>query len=139
MTVQQAVDDIVSRGVSELRKSAFGDDAEDAKSLPWSREQAWILMKLLAKKPEVGDGVYTLRDDSNIWAQTPYHEVLMDFPFKGDESPLREMEHSELIAISTHNGLLNYAMAKLYLLLIVALSRSPVNNKTREACIQICL
>lgn len=53
MTVKEAVDDIVARGVSELRKSAFGDDAEDAKNLPWSREQAWILMKQLAKKPEV--------------------------------------------------------------------------------------
>lgn len=53
MTVQQAIDDIVSRGVSELRKSAFGDDAEDAKSLSWTREQVWILMKSLAKKPEV--------------------------------------------------------------------------------------
>lgn len=53
MTVQEAVDDIVTRGVSELRKSAFGDDAEDAKNLAWSREQAWILMKLLSKKSEV--------------------------------------------------------------------------------------
>ena len=53
MTVEQAVDDIISRGVSELRKSAFGDDAEDAKSLPWTREQAWKLMKELAKRNEV--------------------------------------------------------------------------------------
>lgn len=29
----------------------------------------------------------------------------MDFPFKGDEQPLREMEHSELILISTQNGM----------------------------------
>ena len=53
MTIEQAVDDIVSRGVSELRKNAFGDDSEDAKNLPWSREQAWKLMKELAKKNEV--------------------------------------------------------------------------------------
>ena len=53
MTVKEAVDDIVVRGVSELRKSAFGDDAEDAKNLPWSREQAWMIMKLLSKKTEV--------------------------------------------------------------------------------------
>lgn len=52
MTVEQAVDDIVSRGVSELRKNAFGDDSEDAKNLPWSREQVWKLMKELAKKDE---------------------------------------------------------------------------------------
>lgn len=28
----------------------------------------------------------------------------MDYPFKGDETPLRSMEHSELISIVTHNG-----------------------------------
>lgn len=53
MSVQEAVDDIIARGTVELRKSAFGDDAEDAKSIPWSREQAWVLMKQLAKKTEV--------------------------------------------------------------------------------------
>ena len=53
MSVQEAVDDVISRGVSELRKNAFGDDVEDAKSLPWTREQAWFLMKQLAKQPEV--------------------------------------------------------------------------------------
>lgn len=51
--VAEAVEDIVVRGVSELRKSAFGDDVDDAKSLAWSREQAWAVLKLLAKKPEV--------------------------------------------------------------------------------------
>ena len=53
MSVEEAVDDIVIRGVSELRKNAFGDDVEDAKSLAWTREQAWILMKQLSKQPEV--------------------------------------------------------------------------------------
>ena len=28
----------------------------------------------------------------------------MDFPFKGDETPLRHMEHAELITIGTLNG-----------------------------------
>jgi hypothetical protein len=36
--------------------------------------------------------------------QLPYHEVLLEFPFKGDEAPLRSMEHAELISIGTHNG-----------------------------------
>ncbi|KAI0670636.1 RNA12 protein-domain-containing protein [Trametes maxima] len=87
LTVEEAVEDIVIRGVSELRKNAFGDDVEDAKNLPWSREQAWILMKQLSKQPQIS-----------------YHEVLMDFPFKGDETPLRSMEHAELISIGTVNG-----------------------------------
>ena len=28
----------------------------------------------------------------------------MNFPFKGDEMALRNMEHAELITITTHNG-----------------------------------
>ena len=56
MSAEEAVDDIIVRGVSELRKNAFGDDVEDAKSLPWSREQAWTLMKQLSKQPEVRVG-----------------------------------------------------------------------------------
>ncbi|KAF9036944.1 hypothetical protein BDZ89DRAFT_946218 [Hymenopellis radicata] len=85
--VEEAVEDIINRGVGEIQKSAFGDDAEDAKTLPWTREQAWIVMKKLASQPEIS-----------------YSEVLLDFPFKGDETPLRNMEHAELIAMGTHNG-----------------------------------
>ncbi|KAJ7903824.1 RNA12 protein-domain-containing protein [Mycena olivaceomarginata] len=86
-TVEGAVEDIIYREVNEVRKKAFGDDAEDAKNLPWGREQAWALFKLLSKNSEL-----------------PYHEVLLEFPFKGDEAPLRSMEHAELISIGTHNG-----------------------------------
>ncbi|KAJ4488366.1 exonuclease [Lentinula aciculospora] len=87
MDVKEAVEDIINRGVGELRKNAFGDDAEDAKNFPWTRGQAWTLLNLLSKNSEV-----------------PYHQVLLDYPFKGDEIPLRSMEHAELIAISTHDG-----------------------------------
>ncbi|KAJ3787851.1 exonuclease [Lentinula aff. detonsa] len=87
MDVKEAVEDIISRGVGELRKNAFGDDAEDAKNLPWTRGQAWTLLDLLSKNSEV-----------------PYHQVLLDYPFKGDEAPLRSMEHAELITIATHDG-----------------------------------
>lgn len=51
--IKEAVEDIINRGVGELRKNAFGDDAEDAKSLPWSREQAWLVLKQLSKLNEV--------------------------------------------------------------------------------------
>ncbi|KAJ7684746.1 RNA12 protein-domain-containing protein, partial [Mycena polygramma] len=86
-TVENAVEDIIVREVSEVRKKAFGDDAEDAKNLPWGREHAWLLFKQLSHQAEL-----------------PYHDVLLEFPFKGDESPLRNMEHAELISIGTHNG-----------------------------------
>lgn len=52
--VEAAVEEIIVRGVGELRKNAFGDDSEDAKSLPWKREQAWSVLKQLAKKDEAG-------------------------------------------------------------------------------------
>ena len=55
MDIRHAVEDIIHRGVGELRKLAFGDDSEDAKNLPWSREQAWFLLKQLAAKGEVRD------------------------------------------------------------------------------------
>ena len=34
----------------------------------------------------------------------PYHDVLVNFPFKGDEGALRGMEQAELIAITAHDG-----------------------------------
>jgi hypothetical protein len=40
----------------ELRKNAFGDDSEDAKTIPWSREQAWGLLKQFATRSEVSSG-----------------------------------------------------------------------------------
>lgn len=52
-TIPEAVDDIVMRTVVELRKTAFGDDAEDAKSLPWTRAQAWKVVSELAKGTDV--------------------------------------------------------------------------------------
>lgn len=52
-TVEGAVQDIIARTVIELRKNAFGDDVDDAKALPWSREQAWTVVSLLAEKGEV--------------------------------------------------------------------------------------
>ena len=36
--------------------------------------------------------------------QIPYHDTLINFPFKGEEMALRSMEHAELITITTHNG-----------------------------------
>ena len=71
MSVEEAVDDVVIRGVSELRKNAFGDDIEDAKNLAWTREQAWVLMKQLVKQPEVSaEGRRDLRPSLNCVAMT---------------------------------------------------------------------
>lgn len=101
------MEDIVSRSVSEIQKNAFGDDAEDAASLPWTREQAWAVVKQLSKAKEVCQA--TSRDFVKIIImhyrqQISYHETLMNFPFSGDETALRSMEHAELITIGTREG-----------------------------------
>ena len=44
--------DIINREISELRKNVFGDDIDDAKRLPWSREQAWAVLRLLSSAEE---------------------------------------------------------------------------------------
>ena len=82
-----AVEDIIRQGVTELRKRAFGEDADDVRSLSWSREQAWAVFRALASRDTV-----------------PYHETLMNVPFKGDEGPLRSMERAELIFVDALNG-----------------------------------
>jgi len=86
--VEEAVEDIIAHGVIELRKNAFGDDIDDAKGLTWMREQAWKVIKMLSQLQEV-----------------PYYDMLVEFPFKGDEGALRNMEHAELIAIATKDGM----------------------------------
>jgi hypothetical protein len=55
-------------------------------------------------KKRLGDKSLIFTCYSQRFSQVPYHDVLMDFPFKGDETPLREMEHTELITIGTYNG-----------------------------------
>jgi len=54
MPVEMAVEDIIVRGVGELRKSAFGE-VEDAQSMAWSKEQVFFILKALAKSDEVCD------------------------------------------------------------------------------------
>ncbi|ORX33380.1 RNA12 protein-domain-containing protein [Kockovaella imperatae] len=86
-SVPEAVDDIVLRNVVELRKLAFGDDAEDAKSLPWTRQQAWKVVSELAKNGELS-----------------YAKLLQDFPFKGSEQSLKALEEHELVSITYVDG-----------------------------------
>jgi len=83
----EAVEDIIRQGISELRKRAFGEDVDDARSLPWSREQAWAVLRALARRDTV-----------------PYHETLINAPFKGEEGPLRSMERAELITVDSQDG-----------------------------------
>ncbi|GAA5851864.1 hypothetical protein JCM8547_000081 [Rhodosporidiobolus lusitaniae] len=85
-TVDEAIDDIVQRETVSLRKALFGDDEEEAKGLKWSRDQAAALVKGLSEKGEL-----------------KYAETLLT-TFGGDDSPLRALEASSLIAIHHVNG-----------------------------------
>lgn len=102
-TIPQAVDDIATRTMSELRKTIFGEDNEDAKVLPWGPEQAWSIVRKLASHSEVTATAYPIVALLNV-SQVPYSDTLLNFPFKGDDAPLREMEKAELIAIVTDDG-----------------------------------
>ena len=68
-----AVEDILTRTQVELRKSVFGDDAEEAKNLPWSRAQAWKIVKDLSSKGEVSSlaGLVLLRRTARRLELTP--------------------------------------------------------------------
>ena len=101
-TIKDAVDDIVLRNVVELRKAAFGDDEQDAKSLSWSRVQAWKIVSELAKHGEVSRLRFQFLSDLTI--QLSYAKLLQNFPFKGNEQALKAMEEHELISVSYVDG-----------------------------------
>ncbi|BEJ12329.1 hypothetical protein CspHIS471_0207890 [Cutaneotrichosporon sp. HIS471] len=82
-----AVDDIVLRNAVEIRKTAFGDDSDEAKALPWTRAQAWKVVSSLARNPEMG-----------------YAQLLSEFPFKGADTCLKAMEEHGLIFITASTG-----------------------------------
>ncbi|GAA5982300.1 hypothetical protein JCM5350_006133, partial [Sporobolomyces pararoseus] len=84
--VEEAMDDIVSRSATEIRKNFFGDDEEEAKGLKWKREQAGAVIKGLVK-----------------FGELKYAETLIKM-FGGDESALRALENSELISVTHQNG-----------------------------------
>ncbi|GAA5821571.1 hypothetical protein JCM10212_006519, partial [Sporobolomyces blumeae] len=84
--VDEAVQDIVSRSASEIRKNFFGDDEEEAKGLKWKREQAGAVVRGLSDKGEL-----------------KYAETLLK-TFGGDEAALRALETAEMISITHKEG-----------------------------------
>ncbi|KIY43695.1 hypothetical protein FISHEDRAFT_52862 [Fistulina hepatica ATCC 64428] len=86
-SIEEAVEDLISGAIGELCKNAFGDDPEDAKDLLWSRSQAWMVLKSLTARPEL-----------------LYYDLLVKFPFKGDETALKGMEHAGIVSITWLDG-----------------------------------
>ena len=48
-----ALQDLVAKAVIDVRKLAFGDDSEDAKTISWSGIQFWKIMKGLSNEESV--------------------------------------------------------------------------------------
>ncbi|CAD6566825.1 MAG: mitochondrial escape protein 2 [Cyphobasidiales sp. Tagirdzhanova-0007] len=86
-SIEEAVDDIITRSATEIVKNCFGDDAEEAKSLPWTREQVWFLVRNLSKQKELS-----------------YADLLAGGPFKDQEKALRALEQAEIVVILHREG-----------------------------------
>ena len=52
-TFIDALQDLIDKSIIDVRKLAFGDDNEDAKTIPWSGIQFWKIMKELSKEESV--------------------------------------------------------------------------------------
>lgn len=48
-----ALQDLVAKAIIDVRKLAFGDDSEDAKTISWSGVQFWKVMKELSSEESV--------------------------------------------------------------------------------------
>ncbi|KAF9214507.1 mitochondrial escape protein 2 [Podila verticillata] len=87
MDPEDAVNDILTRAVIEVRKSAFDFDSKDEKVLNWSTLQFWTILKKLAS------------------CETANFDELKIHPlFKNDESHFGALEQAELITIVHKNG-----------------------------------
>lgn len=84
-TPSKAVGEIVEQSASEILKMFLMSGAEDRQ---WSSQQAWTLVRMLAKKDMV-----------------PYNEVVLASPFSSDgDKALAALEQAELIAVQSVNG-----------------------------------
>ncbi|CAB4389502.1 unnamed protein product [Rhizophagus irregularis] len=78
-----ALQDLVAKAIIDVRKLAFGDDSEDAKTISWSGVQFWKVMKELSSEESLS-----------------YDAVKFSPIFNGDDTPIRAMEQAELISIT---------------------------------------
>lgn len=49
------MEDIIGRGVIEIKKNVFGNGSGERKSTAWTRQQAWSVVKALAATDQVWD------------------------------------------------------------------------------------
>jgi hypothetical protein len=86
-TSENAFNEIVSKSVSELRKTGLGEEDIAGKKAPWTPAQFWKVIQQLSK--------YEMVD---------YDELRQHALFKGNELPVQYMENAGLITIDQING-----------------------------------
>lgn len=129
MRLADAVYDILSRAVIEIRKNAFDLDRNDKdKTVGWTPIQFWAVMKELATHDSVGvlsvefefghrvvlQRRYSLTTDLKLFSmffffvcvlpKVNFDELKIHPLFKNDEAPFSAMEQAELVTISHRNG-----------------------------------
>ncbi|CAG8646474.1 6063_t:CDS:10, partial [Cetraspora pellucida] len=58
-TPRDALNDLIKKANIEIRKIGFGDDTDDAKTIPWKGIQFWKVMKELARNDRVCNFLYS--------------------------------------------------------------------------------
>ncbi|CAG8482858.1 12374_t:CDS:10 [Gigaspora rosea] len=86
-TPQDALNDLITKANIEIRKIGFGDDTDDAKTIPWKGIQFWKVMKELVQNDHVS-----------------YDAIKFSPFFNGDDTAIRAMEEAELITILQLSG-----------------------------------
>lgn len=103
-TVDEAVEDIISRAVAQVKKDIF--DEEPSKE--WTKSQVWHLAQLFSNAEEVRSHLHlcyltSLNLNSKL-LQASYEDVLYNGPFKGNEKPLRALEQAEMVSVTHKDG-----------------------------------
>ncbi|CAG8791481.1 24037_t:CDS:2, partial [Racocetra persica] len=86
-TPRDALNDLITKATIEIRKIGFGDDTDDAKTIPWKGIQFWNVMKELARSDHVS-----------------YDAIKFSPFFNGDDTAIRAMEEAVLINILQLSG-----------------------------------
>jgi hypothetical protein len=118
-TPTKAVNEIIDQSASEILKMYIFGAEDDGSKRQWHPEQAWMLIKELAKKE-------SLR----------YNEVLLDDILKtGGETALRALEQAELISIiSGPNGLTADRVLRSHLDYAILTNLTKIENATIDKC-----
>ncbi|RCI03787.1 mitochondrial escape protein 2 [Rhizopus stolonifer] len=87
MDAEAALEDIIARNLTEIRKYGFGDISVKDNKFEWTPIQFWTILKLLNEQPSIN-----------------YGELKWDSIFNGNDAPIKAMERAELITVVHKDG-----------------------------------